>query len=58
MARDYHDGVLQSLTGIRLELQDVAADTSVASTEQRDRLRGIERALAMEQRSCACSSST
>ena len=50
VARDLHDGVLQSLTGIRLELQDVAADTSVASTEQRDRLRGIERALAMEQR--------
>jgi signal transduction histidine kinase len=51
LARDLHDGVLQSLTGIRFELQAVAStlanDTADAG---RDRLLAIERALAIEQR--------
>jgi signal transduction histidine kinase len=51
VARDLHDGVLQSLTGVRLELQAIAT----ASDRDReagfhDRLLAIERALAMEQR--------
>jgi signal transduction histidine kinase len=51
LARDLHDGVLQSLTGVRLELQAIAT----ASDRDReagfhDRLLAIERALAMEQR--------
>jgi signal transduction histidine kinase len=52
LARDLHDGVLQSLTGVRLELQSLAR-TDVASTAApagSDRLLAIERALAMEQR--------
>jgi signal transduction histidine kinase len=47
VARDLHDGVLQSLTGIRLELQNVAA---ASDADQRDRLLAIERTLALEQR--------
>ena len=51
VARDLHDGVLQSLTAIRLELQDMAAAAgSEASHSQRDRLLAIERTLAIEQR--------
>ena len=51
VARDLHDGVLQSLTGIRLELQDVAAELNTESSHpQRDRLLAIERTLAIEQR--------
>lgn len=46
VSRDLHDGVLQSLTGIRLELQAVAEDAGPAA----DRLRALERALAIEQR--------
>jgi signal transduction histidine kinase len=46
VSRDLHDGVLQSLTGIRLELQAIA-DTAGPSA---DRLRALERALAIEQR--------
>jgi len=48
VARDLHDGVLQSLTGIRLELQALAAGDAVEPA--RDRLLAIERALAIEQR--------
>jgi signal transduction histidine kinase len=48
LARDLHDGVLQSLTGIRLELR--AAATALAPPAARDRLLAIERALAIEQR--------
>ena len=49
VARDLHDGVLQSLTGIRLEIRAVAAAIDAAPTV-RDRLFAIERALAIEQR--------
>src|SRR5206468_3381981 len=49
LARDLHDGVLQSLTGVRLELQAIAADHGSQPPLQ-DRLQAIERALAVEQR--------
>jgi signal transduction histidine kinase len=49
VARDLHDGVLQSLTGIRLEIRATAAALDAAPTT-RDRLFAIERALAIEQR--------
>jgi signal transduction histidine kinase len=50
LARDLHDGVLQSLTGLRLELQSVAAELAPNAMPARDRLLVAERALAMEQR--------
>ena len=51
LARDLHDGVLQSLTGIRFELQAVASTLATDTTDAgRDRLLAIERALAIEQR--------
>lgn len=51
VARDLHDGVLQSLTGIRFELQDVASELNTdESRVQRQRLLSIERSLAIEQR--------
>jgi len=49
VSRDLHDGVLQALTGIRLELQDVAEDCA-AQPPAHDRLLAAERALATEQR--------
>jgi signal transduction histidine kinase len=49
LARDLHDGVLQSLTGVRLEIRAVAGLEGVANAI-RDRLVAIERALAGEQR--------
>jgi len=49
LSRDLHDGVLQALTGIRLELQAVAEAPGV-STDAHDRLLALERALAIEQR--------
>jgi len=49
VSRDLHDGVLQALTGIRLELQDLAQDSAVQSATQ-GRLLAAERALATEQR--------
>ena len=49
LARDLHDGVLQALTGVRLELQAIAAEPTGESPIQ-DRLLAIERALAIEQR--------
>jgi len=49
LSRDLHDGVLQALTGIRLEIQDVAEDCA-AQPGTHDRLLATERALAMEQR--------
>ena len=52
VARNLHDGVLQALTGIRLELQRMAAEERQASTPQPvgDRLVTIERVLSLEQR--------
>ena len=51
LARDLHDGVLQSLTGIRLEISGVAASLDAASDAgAQDRLHAIERAMAIEQR--------
>ena len=46
VSRDLHDGVLQGLTGVRLELQSIADATGPAAA----RLRALERALAAEQR--------
>lgn len=51
LARDLHDGVLQSLTGVRFELQRLArAMPEKAAANTRDRLLTMERALAIEQR--------
>ena len=51
LARDLHDGGLQSLTGLRFELQSVATHLAEeAPAAVRDRLLAIERALAIEQR--------
>ena len=49
LARDLHDGVLQSLTGVRLELQAMAGEGGGPSSLQ-DRLLAMERAIAIEQR--------
>ncbi len=46
VSRDLHDGVLQGLTGVRLELASIADALGPAA----DRLRTLERALAVEQR--------
>ena len=48
LSRDLHDGVLQSLTGIRLELQGLAETADAGPLH--DRLLASERALALEQR--------
>lgn len=51
LARDLHDGVLQSLTGIRFELSTVAATLDQTDHDAtRDRLLAVERAMANEQR--------
>jgi signal transduction histidine kinase len=49
VARDLHDGVLQSLTGVRFQLQELA-DEDHAPSSVSDRLLAIERAIAIEQR--------
>jgi signal transduction histidine kinase len=49
VSRDLHDGVLQALTGIRLELQDIASDCAGLPPIQ-NRLLAAERAVAIEQR--------
>jgi signal transduction histidine kinase len=49
VARDLHDGVLQSLTGIRLRLQSLAESLD-GSASVRTHLLGVERAIAAEQR--------
>jgi signal transduction histidine kinase len=49
VARDLHDGVLQSLTGIRLQLQALA-DEHGAPSSISDRLLAVERAISIEQR--------
>jgi signal transduction histidine kinase len=50
VARDLHDGVLQGLTGVRLELRAIATTAPEGSAPLRDQLVALERALAMEQR--------
>jgi signal transduction histidine kinase len=51
VARDLHDGVLQALTGIRLEMQGIATTVGEGpATHTRDRLLALERAIAIEQR--------
>jgi signal transduction histidine kinase len=50
VARDLHDGILQSLTGIRFEIRAIAAAADASAPSARDRLFAIERALAIEQR--------
>lgn len=49
VARDLHDGVLQSLTGIRLRLQALAESPDPAALA-RESLLAVERAIAAEQR--------
>ncbi|MEO8071096.1 MAG: histidine kinase [Acidobacteriota bacterium] len=51
VARDLHDGVLQSLTGIRLELRGIgtSAGDDPCPTSIATRLFGIERAMAIDQ---------
>jgi signal transduction histidine kinase len=50
VARDLHDGVLQSLTGIRLEIRSLASAVASDPAPGRARLLALERALAIEQR--------
>jgi signal transduction histidine kinase len=50
LARDLHDGVLQSLTGVRLELRALQQAIKVDDESVIGRLHALERALAMEQR--------
>ncbi len=50
VARDLHDGVLQSLTGIRFEIRAVASTLEGLSANAHSRLVALERALAIEQR--------
>jgi signal transduction histidine kinase len=49
LARDLHDGVLQALTGIRLQLQTLADEQPPPSSFS-ERLFAVERAIATEQR--------
>lgn len=49
VSRDLHDGVLQGLTGIRLEIQDIAEDC-ISTPTTHHRLLAAERAMALEQR--------
>jgi signal transduction histidine kinase len=49
VSRDLHDGILQGLTGIRLELHDIA-ETPALQARVHGRLIAIERAIATEQR--------
>ena len=51
VARDFHDGVLQALTGVRLELRSIAAGLGDGDPHRASEgLRAAERALAAEQR--------
>jgi signal transduction histidine kinase len=50
VARDLHDGVLQGLTGVRLELRAIAKMQAESPDSLRQQLVSLERALATEQR--------
>jgi signal transduction histidine kinase len=50
VARDLHDGVLQGLTGVRLELRALATTRFDSPAALQQQLGSLERALAMEQR--------
>jgi len=50
LARDLHDGVLQSLTGVRFELRALQHAVQDGDESVVGRLHALERALAMEQR--------
>jgi signal transduction histidine kinase len=50
LARDLHDGVLQSLTAVRFELLAVGQAVRAGDTSASDRLQALERALSIEQR--------
>jgi signal transduction histidine kinase len=49
VARDLHDGILQSLTGCRLGISGAASSTAPMLPAVADELTGVERALAHEQ---------
>lgn len=50
LARDLHDGVLQSLTGIGLRLAAARAQIDEAPAEAREALESLQRLIALEQR--------
>lgn len=50
LARDLHDGLLQSLTGVRFELRALQDAVEIHDESSVGRLHALERALAMEQR--------
>ena len=49
VSRDLHDGVLQSLTGCRLDISAAATKAQATSADVADQLRALERSLAHDQ---------